>query len=169
LCAIAERTPDHTYLTFTAFEPLQGRGRELARFRITATPDADYDWDLSPDATRIAILKRSEATLDIQSLAGEPARRISVKNWSSLQGIRWAADGKGFFVSAATEDGSLLAHTDLNGDAHLLWQTKGTIQPPSDLFHGGILTPWAVPSPGGRHLALCGWSASDNVWLLENF
>src|SRR5258708_12500230 len=41
---------------------------------------------------------------------------------------------KDFFVSAATEDGSLLAHTDLNGDAHLLWQTKGTIQPPSDLY-----------------------------------
>jgi DNA-binding winged helix-turn-helix (wHTH) protein/Tol biopolymer transport system component len=169
LCAIAERTPDHKNLTFTAFEPLQGRGRELARFGVTATPDADYDWDLSPDATRIAILKRSEPTIYIKLFAGEPTLSITVKKWSSLQGVRWAADGKGFFVSAATEDGALLAHADSNGDAHLLWQTKGTIQPPSDLFHGGILTPWAVPSPDGRHLALCGWTANDNVWLLENF
>jgi hypothetical protein len=133
------------------------------------TPDSDYDWDLSPDATRIVILKRSEATIEIQSLAGKPVRKITVKNWSGLQGVRWAADGKGLFVSAATQDGLVLANVRANGAAHLLWQTKGTIQPPSDLFYGGSLTPWAVASPDGRHLALCGWSASDNVWLLENF
>jgi hypothetical protein len=133
------------------------------------TPDADYDWDLAPDGTRIAILKRSEAIVDILSLVGQPPGRITVKNWSSLQGVSWDAEGRGLFVSAATKDGTLLAHADSKGDAHMLWKTQGTIQPPSDLFHGGILTPWAVPSPDGRHLALCGWTANDNVWLLENF
>jgi hypothetical protein len=64
---------------------------------------------------------------------------------------------KDFFVSAATEDGSLLAHTDLNGDAHLLWQTKGTIQPPSDLYS------WRdINSMGG---AIAKWTLLGALWL----
>jgi Tol biopolymer transport system component len=169
LCVIGERTSDRKRLIFNAFEPLGGRGHELAGFATVMTPDADYDWDLTPDGTRVAILKRSEAIVDILSLVGQPPGRITVKNWSNLQGVSWDAEGRGLFVSAATKDGTLLAYADSKGDAHLLWTTKGTIQPPSDLFHGGILTPWAVQSPDRRHLALCGWSASDNMWLLEKF
>lgn len=52
LCAIAERTPDHKQLVFTAFDPEKGRGRELARCSVD--PNAGYNRDLSPDGTRIA-------------------------------------------------------------------------------------------------------------------
>ena len=55
LCAIAERSADRKQLVFTAFDPVKGRGRELAEWKTDAM--ADYQWDLSPDGTRIAVLR----------------------------------------------------------------------------------------------------------------
>jgi hypothetical protein len=60
-CAIAERSQDLTQPIFTAFDPLQGRGRELTRFDID--PQSNYDWALSPDGTRIAVLKMREGRI----------------------------------------------------------------------------------------------------------
>src|SRR4029077_11951271 len=51
LCAIAERSADRKQLVFSAFDPVKGRGRELAKSNTDAT--ADYHWDLSPDGARI--------------------------------------------------------------------------------------------------------------------
>jgi hypothetical protein len=50
VCVIAELTPEPKQFVFTAFDPLEGRGRELNRFDIGADPA--YGWDLSPDGTR---------------------------------------------------------------------------------------------------------------------
>jgi hypothetical protein len=57
---------------------------------------------------------------------------------------------------------------DLVGNAHLLWEPRGSIQSGVP-FEGGLLTPWAVPSPDGRHLALCQWNFTANMWMMENF
>jgi serine/threonine protein kinase len=169
LCSIAERTPDHTHLIFTAFDPILGRGRELARFDTNPTPDAEYAWDLSPDGTRIAILKRSEATINILSLSRKASQQIVVRGWNGLQSVDWAADGTSLFVSRVTEGGSALLRLDLKGNGQLLWTYKGTVEPGISAFIGGPLAPWAVPSPDGRHLAICGWSLNANIWLMENF
>jgi hypothetical protein len=169
LCAIAERTPDHKHLIFTAFDPVLGRGRELTRFDTNPTPDAEYAWDLSHDGTRIAILKRSEATIYFLSLSGQASRQIVVKGWSGLQSVDWAADGSGLFVSSVREGGSALLRLNLNGNGQLLWAFKGTVEPGITAFVGGPMAPWAVPSPDGRHLAICGWSLNANIWLMENF
>jgi hypothetical protein len=169
LCAIAERAPDRKQLIFTTFDPVLGRGRELARFDTNPTPDAEYVWDLSPDGTRIAILKRSEAAISVLSLRGQPLQQVSVKGWHSLQSVDWLADGTGLFVSSVREGGATLLHLDLGGNAHLLWESKGTIQPEITPFVGGPSAPWAVPSPDGRHLAICEWSLSANIWMMENF
>ena len=169
LCAIAERTPEHKHLIFTAFDPMVGRGRELARFDTNPTPDAEYAWNLSPDGMRIAILKRSEAAIQVLSLSRQASQQIVAKGWSGLQSVDWAADGTGLFVSSVREGGSALLRLDLKGNGQLLWAYRGTIEPGISAFIGGPLAPWAVPSPDGRHLAICRWSLNANIWLMENF
>src|SRR3984893_4206965 len=51
LCVFAEQAPDRKQLVFTAFDPVRGKGQELARF--ATDPNADYNWSVSPDGTRI--------------------------------------------------------------------------------------------------------------------
>ena len=177
LCAIAEQTPDSKQLIFTAFDPLRGRGVELIRFDIDAKSKLNsnspaYLWDLSPDGTRIAILKYSERQIHILPLGGLPRYEISAKGWDSLQSMNWDADGKGVFVSSATKTGAALLHLDLRGNAHILWEQKGNIAPwngPFTQWLGGPSAPWAIPSPDGRHLAIYSWSLNANMWLMENF
>jgi hypothetical protein len=56
LCAFAEQAPDAKELVFTAFDPIRGKGHELVRF--ATDPNAGYrNWSLSPDGTRIGIIK----------------------------------------------------------------------------------------------------------------
>jgi len=169
LCMIAETTPDHSQLVFTEIDPVRGRGREMARFEINATPDAHYTWDLSPDGTRIAILKQSEASITLVSLASNSTQVIVAKGSPNLYSLDWSKDGQGLFVSALTEGGSTLFHLDLKGNTQKLWYFKGSALQPGDPFYSGALVPRAVPSPDGRYLAIQGRSATSNVWMIENF
>ncbi len=172
LCVIAERTADLKQLVFTALNPLKGRGRELCRFETGAAADPDYVWDLSPDGTRIAILKYSDGEIRILPFDGSPTRNLVVSGRRSLESVNWAADGEGFWVSSAANAGSALLHVDLQGNSRVLWEQKGSIAPWNvPLTHrlGGPSAPWAVPSPDGRHLAIYRWDLSANMWLVENF
>ena len=154
LCAIAERSADRKQLVFTAFDPVKGRGRELAKFNADAT--ADW-WDLSPDGTRLAILKSREGRIQILSLNGRPPQEITVKGWNTLTTVSWAADGKGLFASSFTDRAAVVLGVDPQGNARLLWEHRG-----------GIDT-YAVPSPDGRHLAMRAWNVEGNLWMMENF
>jgi DNA-binding winged helix-turn-helix (wHTH) protein/Tol biopolymer transport system component len=169
LCMLAETTPDHTQLVFTEVDPVRGRGREITRFEIKTTPDAHYAWDLSPDGTRIAILKQSEATITLVPLVSNSTQTIVVKASPKLYSLDWSADGQGLFVSALADGRSTLLHLDLKGNAQTLWYSKGGIRQPGDLFLSGALAPRAVPSPDGRYLAIQGQSVSSNIWMIENF
>jgi dipeptidyl aminopeptidase/acylaminoacyl peptidase len=172
LCVIAERSADLRQLVFTAFDPLKGRGRELIRFDTEATADLDYVWDLAPDGTHIAVLKYSAGRIRVFPLDGSPPREILAKSWNTLQSVNWAADGKGFFVSSAANGGSAMLHVDLQGNAHVLWEQRGSIAPwniPLAHWLGGPSAPWVIPSPDGRHLAIYNWDLSANMWVMENF
>jgi Tol biopolymer transport system component len=155
LCAVAERSPAGTQLAFTAFDPLKARGRELLKF--DTSPDSDYNWDLSPDATRIAILKSLTGEIYVLSLAGQPTMVISIESASTSNFLDWAADGKGVFVSRPTPRGFALLYVDLHGQIHPLWEQEGGL---------GVS---ALPSPDGRHLAIRGWNVNSNIWMIENF
>jgi eukaryotic-like serine/threonine-protein kinase len=168
LCILAEVTPDHNELVFTEVDSMRGRGRERARFGIGSTRADQYDWDLSPDGTRIALLKQSEATITLLSLANHSTQHLSIRAWPKLYSLDWSADGRGLFVSALTNRGSTLLHLDLNGEAQKLWYVQGGIRRPGDLFLPP-LAPTAMPSPDGRHLAIQSREVSANMWLLENF
>ena len=155
LCAIAERSADRKQLVFAALDPVKGRGRELAELKTDAT--ADYQWDLSPDGARIAILKNREGRIQILSLNGRAPQEITVKGWNSLTNAVWTADGKGLFVASLKEEGSVLMGVDLQGNTRILWE------------HTGGVGTYAVPSPVGRHLAMIGWTLDSNIWMMENF
>ncbi|MFI5095006.1 MAG: protein kinase [Candidatus Acidiferrales bacterium] len=155
LCAIAERSADRKQLVFTAFDPLKGRGRELAKFQ--ADPTADYHWDVSPDGTRIALLKDRDGRVEILSLNGRAPQEITARGWDNLFSVNWAADGKALFVSGLQQRGSVLLHLDLQSNAHFLWEHRGGEQT------------YGVASPDGRHLAMRGWNNETNLWMMENF
>jgi DNA-binding winged helix-turn-helix (wHTH) protein/Tol biopolymer transport system component len=157
LCAIVEQSADGKPLIFTAFDALKGRGAEIARFETE--PTADYSWGLSPDGTRIAIVKDGDNRIHIVSLKSEAPQEVAVKHWTNLDGvIFWAADGKGWFISSRSEMSDVLLHVDLQGEAHPLWSSNG---------RGSKVQ--ALPSPDGRHLAIVATACNNNVWMMENF
>ena len=153
ICAIATG-PDKKHLVFTSFDPVLGRGAELARFEVE--PDVHYTWAISPDATRIAILKRGTADIHVLSIKTHEDHKITVQHWNNLLSLDWTADGKGLFTSSMQPSGVLL-HVDLQGHADILWEPKGTQMP------------WAVPSPDGRHVAMPGYAQNSNAWMMQNF
>ena len=156
LCAFAEQTPDRKELVFTAFDPIRGKGRELVRF--ATDPDADYaHWSLSPDGTRIGIIKSGGNQIHVLPLDGSPARELTVAGWNGLNSFDWSADSKGFFASNTTGQGAALLFVDLNGKPHLLWQQKSSDRT------------WGVSSPNGRYLAVRGQDFNGNMWMIENF
>jgi len=168
LCLLAEHSSNGTGLIFTAFDPIHGRGRELAHSATEPGADAEYAWDLSPDGSQIAIVRRSQDSIHFLSLSGEPVRDITMRG-SLLLTVDWAADGKGLFVTRESSDAAELLYIDLGGKAHLLWKPKGSVQAFSVPFFGGLTVPWVVPSPDGHHLAICRWSNTSNMWMMENF
>jgi len=155
LCAIAERTPDRKQIVFTALDPVKGRGLELTRSDTEAT--ADYHWDLSPDGTRIALLKHRDERVQILSLNGRVPQDVTSRERKTLSSVVWTADGKGLFVSSYTARGADMLHMDLQGNTRLLWE------------HPGGIEVYGVPSPDGRHLAMRGWNVEGNMWMMENF
>jgi DNA-binding winged helix-turn-helix (wHTH) protein/Tol biopolymer transport system component len=101
LCALAEQTPDRKQLVFTDFDCLRGRGRELTRLYID--PNSDYIWDLSPNGSSIAIVKRSDGQIRVISLNGRALYDLHPKGWSTAQSLDWAADGKALLISSRVQ------------------------------------------------------------------
>jgi serine/threonine protein kinase len=156
LCAFAERTPDRKELVFTAFDPIRGKGHELARF--ATDPNGDYtNYSLSPDGARIGIIKAGGNHVYVLPLDGSAMRDLTVTGWSGLNSCDWSADSNGFFTNSISGLGSTLLFVDLNGKPYPLWQQKS-----------GAET-WGVPSPDGRHLAVLGHEFNGNMWMIENF
>jgi len=171
LCVVVEEAEDHQHLIFTAFDPVKGRGRELARFD-GASYNGAYDWDLSPDGSRVAVLKYSESRIHVLSFDGQAPRDIAVNGRPALQTVNWTSDGKELLASSATQQGSALLCIDFQGNSRILLQEKGSIAPWSgdfDVSLGGPSAPWAVPSPDGRHVAIYSWTLSANMWMMDNF
>jgi len=160
LCAFSERSPDQKQVVISAFDPVNGRGKELTRINLRP-PISYYGWDLSPDGSRLAFIQEDEHEdrIRIIPLGGGQAHEVNVKGWNHIYGPTWAADGKGLMVGAYPTTGTTLLYVDLEGRAVVLWQQR--------LPYGWPM--WAVPSPDTRHLALTRYSNEGNVWLLENF
>jgi len=154
-CVFAEETPDGHQLVFSAFDPVKGRGRELARF--TGDLKADYQWDVSPDGSSIATVKIGDDTVHVLALDGRPNRDLTLKGWPNLNSVDFSADGKGFFVNSTSNGTATLVYVDQSQRAHPAWQWKSP----------GIS--WAVPSRDGRRFAIMQLTYSGNMWMIEDF
>jgi hypothetical protein len=154
LCLVAERTEDEKQLVFTAFDPVKGRGREVAR--IPTDPAFHYSWDLSPDGSQIALAyPTGENRIRLLPLAGGAPHNLLVNGWSRFSaGPDWSPDGKAFYVGSSSPRGATLLYIDLEGYATALWEQKGSFETSG------------VPSPDGRHLAIESYTADSNVWML---
>ena len=157
LCVLAEMSPDRRQLNFIAFDPIQGRGRELAK--VETDPTDSYNFDISPNGADLAVVKEGdrEGRIRILRLNGGAPRDIIFKEWAPLHSLSWAADGRGLFASSQSPQDATLLHIDLEGNAQALWTQKGSRQT------------WGVPSPDGKRLAILGHTRNANAWMIENF
>ena len=162
LCVFGERTQDEKQYVFTALDPMQGRGRELARVDLKQ-PINSYCWSLSPDGSRIAFTQQEKDKRDarvelIPSADDKRAEILLGGQW--LCSIQWAIDGKGLYVGSHPAEGGGLFFVDMEGrSSDLLRQQR---QPFSYWIRG-------VPSPDGHYLAVSGQIMYTNIWMLENF
>ena len=156
VCVLGERTEDRRQYIFTVFDPLHGRGPELARIDLDSEAKKLH-WDLSPDGTRVAYTRTPQAPIVILFLNGDPTHSLFVKGWNNLESLDWTADGEGFFVSDGIHGGMVLLRVDLQGNAQALHNFQG------------IAALAAGPSPDGQHLAIREFSIEGNIWTLETF
>jgi hypothetical protein len=159
LCAVTEQTQDRKQMIITSFDPVKGRGPELARLDIN--PDLDLNLknllsDISPDGKRLAVAPGPEGPIQIRSLLSHSSQVIHAKGVAKMLSLSWSADGKGFFVTNVTTTGGEILHVDLQGNAKVLWKCN------SDRCFGG-------QSPDGRHIAIYDWKLSANMWMMQNF
>ena len=163
LCVVGDYGPQQR--VFCALDPVKGKGRELLKISKSFFPGGDQSWDLSPSGSSLVFLtnerEKGGFQIQIRPLDAGPARELKVDGWTNAENIRWAADGKGWYVTTSSGLGwlrprdSTLLKVDLSGKAQQLMQ--------------GFAWADAIPSPDGRHLALMGWVPAGNVWMLENF
>jgi Tol biopolymer transport system component len=156
LCVVEEQTEKQ--LVFTSFDPLKGRGREVASIERNPT-SMPPQWDLSPDGSRIAVgmYNASEGRIRIIPVAGGPAFDVVVEGWAGIEYVDWSPDGKALYVSSRSTAGTALLRVDLQGRAQRLWAERSQYSSPG------------TPSPDGRHLLLAHWTTQGNVWMIEGF
>src|SRR5262249_21114685 len=83
--------------------------------RFATDPNADYfNWSLSPDSTRIAIIKTGGNHVYVLPLDGSPVHDLTVGGRSGFNTFSWSVDGKGFFIGSTKAN---LLFIDLNGEA----------------------------------------------------
>src|SRR5262249_53327946 len=75
LCVVAETTGDRKRMIVSAFDPVKGRGSELAHFTLGEDKTLGVDHllicDLSPDGSRLALAQSPAGPIEVHSLRGE--------------------------------------------------------------------------------------------------
>lgn len=158
VCIVSEFSANH--LDLLIFDPANGEKRPLKRFE--GSDWYMYNWTLSPDGSTLALAKyqRLPGPADIRlfRVAGGKERVLTLKDWTGISSLDWAADGRSIWVTASSPTGiQTLLHVDLRGEA------KPVFQEPEKYLG------WAIPSPDGRHVALWEAGSSSNAWLLDGF
>ena len=161
LCVLGRPTGETNELVIVAFDPLGSPGKELLRIPLETGSNADigfdYWWQLSPDGSKIGIVKKHGNQIKVVPLSGGPARTISVKGYSDLLEFYWAINSQSMYVSAIAPGGASLLHVSLSGEAQSIWHRPQSTHA------------WGVPSPDGRHLAILDSNSESNVWMIGNF
>jgi serine/threonine protein kinase len=160
LCVFGRPTKENE-LVVLAFDPLGSPGKELLRIPLENGRNADigfdYWWQLSPDGSRIGIVKKHGNQIRLVPLSGGPTRTVTINGYSDLMEFFWAIDSQSIFVSTLAPGGAILLHVSLNGEAQPIWHRPESTHT------------WGFPSPDGRHLAILNSNSESNVWMIGNF
>jgi len=153
-CVLSER--EGKDLVFYPLDPLRGKGGQLAR--IEAPKSGGWACALSPDGSSLAMVENKDR-IEVLNLSERAWHEVSLEpGWGVFQGIAWAADGKGFFLSSNLADAWGLLHVTPAGRLSLLLRNPRSQR---------LSTP--LPSPNGKHLAFQAETYDSNVWMIENF
>jgi Tol biopolymer transport system component len=156
-CAYPSRAGEGRSWMITAFDPATAKRKEL--LRIPTEPGTEYHWGPSPDGSQVGILKTDWNIGQIRfvPVGGGEARTVTVKGNANLDSFEWALDSRSVFVGSRGPSGATLLRIDLSGNAQPIWHQPQPYQT------------FGIPSPDGRHLAMCGQGADGNVWMIDNF
>jgi serine/threonine protein kinase/Tol biopolymer transport system component len=161
LCVFGQPTADKNELVVVAFDPLGSPGKELLRIPLEKGSNADigfdYWWQLSPDGSKIGIVKKHGNQIRLVPLSGGPTRTITINGYSDVMEFYWTVDSQGMFVSALAPGGAILLHVSLSGEAQPIWHRPQSTHT------------WGFPSPDGSHLAILNSNSESNVWMINNF
>ena len=153
LCVLSEI--EHGQTVFTEFDPVKGRGRELARI-----PGAQpRPWGLSPDGSTIAMIDPQDSIPRILTLQlhGGARREMKVDRKMEIAHVSWAANGRGWIVVGLEKGaGWQLLSVDFKG------RSRALIRPQQWMYS-------AAASPDGRWIAFTSNTVDGNIWLLEDF
>src|SRR3984957_1019550 len=146
-------------LIFYSFDPVKGKGKELARTKLPR-PGDDSDWSVSPDGLHIAISspRLLAAQVRVLDTRGGTERTVKLPKGWGIWSMSWAASSDAVFLGAQSKDGYSLARLGLNGNLRVLLD-RGRNQ-----WIGRV-----TPAPDGHRLAFAQQSFEGNAWLLENF
>src|SRR5215469_3342699 len=161
LCVFGRPTAEKSELVVVAFDPLGSPRKELLRIPLENGSNADigfdYWWQLSPDGSKIGIVKKHGNHIRLVPLSGGPTRTITINGYSDLQECFWAIDSQSMFVSTLAPGGAILLHVSLSGEAQPIWHRPQSTHA------------WGFPSPDGSHLAILNSNSESNVWMINNF
>jgi hypothetical protein len=77
VCLVAEESQDRKAMIVTNFDPVRGRGAELARFELNNPANIGDSvehvllFDISPDGNRLAVSRSEQGPIEIRSLHGK--------------------------------------------------------------------------------------------------
>ncbi len=156
-CVLGEKNGND--LNFYSFDPVRGKGKQLAK--AVVRPFFGWDWDVSPDGSRLALIGSAghDFRIDLLNFSDSTWHETPLERPLGLLGsIAWAADGKGFFLTSWQNNSNDLLHVTLAGKIEPLIRNG---------YRQGIGK--LLPSPDGKYLAYQGNTTDSNVWMLENF
>ena len=148
-------------LVFSELDPIGGRGPELMRHTMSFADPGFANWALSPDGSRVALTNFANQ-IQVLDLAAKSVKTLTIQDWTGLEYIDWAADGRSVFVPAHPVNGPRLNNTgllriDLDGQVNVLRHEANEW----NVFPGA--------SPNGRHLAFSTMVLDSNTWMVEDF
>jgi serine/threonine protein kinase/Tol biopolymer transport system component len=154
-CAFAEQSADGRELIFSAFDPVKGRGRELAR--VPCNSLRHYNWALSMDGKYISAAQDEQSTIHIRRTDGQSLPDVTVKDWPGIDNMDFAADSKGLLMNGLRNGMKTLLYVDLSGHVRPLWQPQSP------------RVGWGISARDGKRLAIEGETVSSNIWSLKDF
>ncbi len=160
-CLLGRPSADKSQLVISSFSATSTQAKDVLAIPLEPGTDPslglDYSWQLAPDGSCVAILKRHGNQIRLVPLAGGRENIITVAGAPDLLDLNWARDSRSLYVSSFGPPGTAMLHIDLQGRAKSIWS-----QPEAT-------TVWGFPSPDSRHLVITSESSDGNVWMFTNF